>query len=65
MKRPIRTPQPRPDAEKQPPLEFDDARDYAHYPDDIWDVFTLNEESMEPEPEPGDFWGEVEVDDWD
>ncbi len=26
--------------------------------DDLWDVFVLDEETAEPEPEHGDFWGQ-------
>ncbi len=29
-------------------------------PDDLLEVFVLNEETIEPEPERGDFWGELE-----
>ncbi len=25
--------------------------------DDLWDVFELDDETAEPDPEPGDFWG--------
>ena len=32
--------------------------------DEPWDVFELDDEAMEPEPERGDFWGEVD-DDYD
>ena len=28
--------------------------------EELWDVFALDEETAEPEPEPGDFWGEVD-----
>jgi hypothetical protein len=30
--------------------------------DDPWDVFELDDEGMEPEPEHGDFWGELDDD---
>jgi hypothetical protein len=30
--------------------------------DDPWEVFELDEDTAEPEPEPGDFWGEVDHD---
>jgi hypothetical protein len=30
--------------------------------DDAWDAFLLDDETAEPEPEPGDFWGEPEYD---
>jgi hypothetical protein len=29
-------------------------------PEDIWDAFELDDETADPQPEPGDFWGEVE-----
>lgn len=29
-------------------------------PPDVWDVFDLGEETVEPEPEYGDFWLEAE-----
>ena len=43
----------------------------AHTPDrprgpdlaeDPWDVFELDDEGLEPEPEHGDFWGELDDD---
>jgi hypothetical protein len=30
--------------------------------DDVWDAFKLDEETAEPEPEVGDFWGELDED---
>jgi hypothetical protein len=30
--------------------------------DDPWDAFELDEDTNEPEPEPGDFWGELDHD---
>jgi len=27
---------------------------------DFWDAFERDDETAEPEPEPGDFWGEVD-----
>ena len=30
--------------------------------DDPWEAFELDEDTAEPEPEPGDFWGELEYD---
>ena len=30
--------------------------------DDPWDVFELDDDPLEPEPEPGDFWGELDND---
>jgi hypothetical protein len=30
--------------------------------DDPWDVFELDDEVAEPEPEHGDFWGELDDD---
>jgi hypothetical protein len=30
--------------------------------DDPWDVFELDDEVLEPEPEYGDFWGELDDD---
>ena len=30
--------------------------------DDPWDVFDLDDDLLEPEPEPGDFWGELDND---
>jgi hypothetical protein len=30
--------------------------------EDPWDVFELDEEVVEPEPECGDFWGELDDD---
>jgi hypothetical protein len=30
--------------------------------DDPWDVFELDDDAAEPEPEPGDFWGEPDDD---
>ena len=30
--------------------------------DDPWDAFVLDDETAEPEPEPGDFWGELDND---
>ena len=29
--------------------------------DDIWEVFMLDDETAEPEPMPGDFYGEVDA----
>ncbi len=31
-------------------------------PNDLWDVFELDDETIEPEPEYGDFWGEIDDD---
>lgn len=31
--------------------------------EEIWDVFDLDDETAEPQPEPGDFWGVVDPDD--
>ncbi len=31
-------------------------------PDDAWDVFELDEDTCEPQPEQGDFWEEVDDD---
>jgi hypothetical protein len=28
--------------------------------DEVWDAFELDDDSAEPEPEYGDFWGEVD-----
>ena len=36
-------------------------QDYATQ-DDLWDVFMLDEETDEPDPERGDFWGELDDD---
>lgn len=30
--------------------------------DDPWDAFELDDEIVDPEPEPGDFWGELDDD---
>ena len=30
--------------------------------DDAWDVFELDDEAVEPEPEYGDFWGALDDD---
>ena len=30
--------------------------------DDPWDVFEVDEDVVEPEPEYGDFWGELDDD---
>lgn len=30
--------------------------------DEAWDVFELDEDTAEPEPEYGDFWGELDDD---
>ena len=30
--------------------------------EDPWEVFELDEEALEPEPEYGDFWGELDDD---
>jgi hypothetical protein len=30
--------------------------------EDPWDVFEIDEETLEPEPEYGDFWGELDDD---
>jgi hypothetical protein len=30
--------------------------------DETWDVFELDEDTIEPEPEYGDFWGELDDD---
>ena len=30
--------------------------------DDLWDVFELDDALTEPEPEYGDFWGELDDD---
>jgi hypothetical protein len=30
--------------------------------DDPWDAFELDEDTAEPEPKPGDFWGELDND---
>ncbi len=29
---------------------------------DPWDAFVIDGDAMEPEPEPGDFWGELDDD---
>jgi hypothetical protein len=37
--------------------------DTCHPPaDDAWDAFVLDDDTAEPEPEPGDFWGELDHD---
>jgi hypothetical protein len=33
--------------------------------DDPWEVFDLDDDLPEPEPEPGDFWGELDDDSYD
>jgi hypothetical protein len=33
------------------------------FDDELWEVFVLDEETEEPEPEAGDFWGQSEGDD--
>jgi hypothetical protein len=35
---------------------------YPSAVEDPWDVFVLDEDAMEPEPEFGDFWGELDDD---
>ena len=30
--------------------------------DDLWDAFELDDDGVEPEPEYGDFWGELDDD---
>jgi hypothetical protein len=30
--------------------------------DDPWDAFELDDDELESEPEPGDFWGELDHD---
>ncbi len=30
--------------------------------DDPWDAFEVDDDGAEPEPEPGDFWGELDHD---
>ncbi len=33
----------------------------ARWKDDPWDVFELDEDTTDPEPQDGDFWGEIEA----
>ncbi len=33
--------------------------------DEIWEVFTLDEETAEPEPTPDDFWGAMDSEEED
>jgi hypothetical protein len=40
----------------------DQKRRAAKPEDDPWDVFELDEDTIEPEPEYGDFWGELDDD---
>jgi len=30
--------------------------------DEVWDAFELDEDTVEPQPEYGDFWGELDED---
>jgi hypothetical protein len=39
--------------------------DQTTWKDDLWDVFELDEDNAEPEPQQGDFWGEIEDDEED
>lgn len=39
-----------------------DERDGLGPVNDPWDVFELDDEEAEPEPEYGDFWGELDDD---
>jgi hypothetical protein len=39
-----------------------DKRESLSPANDPWDVFELDDEVVEPEPEYGDFWGEVDDD---
>ncbi len=34
-----------------------DGCEYVLLGDDLWAVFEVDDETAEPEPEPGDFWG--------
>ena len=42
----------------------DESAEYpsAPVPDEAWDAFELDEDTIEPEPEYGDFWGELDDD---
>jgi hypothetical protein len=35
---------------------------YGDPADALWDAFELDDETAEPQPEPGDFWGEMDND---
>ncbi len=39
-----------------------DRREASGPTDDPWDVFELDDEAAEPEPDYGDFWGELDDD---
>jgi hypothetical protein len=39
-----------------------DSREQRGLGDGVWDVFELDDETSEPEPEYGDFWGELDDD---
>ena len=41
-------------------VEWDEWDEFEPGPmrDDLWDVFELDDETAEPEPQHGDFWGE-------
>ena len=42
--------------------DWDEWEDFEPGPicEELWDVFALDDETAEPEPEPGDFWGQVD-----
>jgi hypothetical protein len=35
---------------------------YEKSVEDPWDAFELEDDTVEPDPEPGDFWGELNDD---
>jgi hypothetical protein len=45
------------------PMKKDSAMRTKDLPtDDLWDAFELDDDQLESEPEPGDFWGELDHD---
>lgn len=62
-----RPPDGLPPAERDDEVLTGDWDDWGNLPpqamrDDVWEAFELDEETAEPEPEFGDFWGELDED---
>jgi hypothetical protein len=55
-------PETRAEAAAKQPVPFSMAGESGQPPDDPWEVFELDDDVAESEPEPGDFWGELDND---
>lgn len=45
--------------------DLDDSDPSFEQDDEPWEVFVPDDDQRDPQPEPDDFWGSDEADDWD